>query len=186
MSFVDWTRQYFNCVWVELELFLSGFSDVTTSMVFSYRVVSETGKIFVSRQFLAKFDIKFQADFGKFVFFFASVLFVVELIWNSRSKFPAKNLSVKVELFCWALTGFLFLARADDGIVVSGASVQDKPEANKRGISKSRPSFWRQTRSNNPKQALNSLCGSSRVWWKMKNCILSLALSGQVFWLPRF
>jgi hypothetical protein len=46
VSFVDWTRQYFNCVWVELELFLSGISDVTTSMVFSYRVVSETGKMF--------------------------------------------------------------------------------------------------------------------------------------------
>jgi hypothetical protein len=44
VSFVDWTRQYFNCVWVELELFLSGFSDVTTSMVFSYRVVSENCK----------------------------------------------------------------------------------------------------------------------------------------------
>ncbi len=44
VSFVDWTRQCFNCVWVELELFLSGFSDVTTSTVFSYRVVSETGK----------------------------------------------------------------------------------------------------------------------------------------------
>jgi hypothetical protein len=33
---------------------------------------------------------------------------------------------------------------------------------------------------------LVSLCGFSRVWWKMKNCILSLALSGQVFWLPQF
>ncbi len=33
---------------------------------------------------------------------------------------------------------------------------------------------------------LVSLCGFSRVWWKMKNCILSLALSGQVFWLPKF
>jgi hypothetical protein len=43
VSFVDWTRDYFNCVWVELELFLSGFSDVTISMVFSYRVVRETG-----------------------------------------------------------------------------------------------------------------------------------------------
>ncbi len=46
VSFVDWTRKYFNCVWVELELFLSGFSDVTVSMVFSYRVVSETGFLF--------------------------------------------------------------------------------------------------------------------------------------------
>ncbi len=36
------------------------------------------------------------------------------------------------------------------------------------------------------KQALGSLCGSGRVWWEMKNCILSLALSGQVFWLPQF
>jgi hypothetical protein len=36
------------------------------------------------------------------------------------------------------------------------------------------------------KQALGSLCGSGRVWWKMENCILSLALSGQVFWLPQF
>jgi hypothetical protein len=33
---------------------------------------------------------------------------------------------------------------------------------------------------------LVSLCEFSRVWWKMKNCILSLALSGQVFWLPWF
>ncbi len=56
VSFVDWTRQYFNCVWVELELFLSGFSDVTTSMAFSYQVVSETVNIFVSRQFLADFE----------------------------------------------------------------------------------------------------------------------------------
>jgi hypothetical protein len=36
------------------------------------------------------------------------------------------------------------------------------------------------------KQALGSLCGSGRIWWEMKNCILSLALSGQVFWLPQF
>jgi hypothetical protein len=42
------------------------------------------------------------------------------------------------------------------------------------------------TRSNSPKQAMGSLCGSGRVWWKMKNCILSLALSGQIFWLPQF
>jgi hypothetical protein len=42
------------------------------------------------------------------------------------------------------------------------------------------------TRSNSPKQALGSLCGSGRVWWKMKNCILSLALSGQFFWLSQF
>ncbi len=41
------------------------------------------------------------------------------------------------------------------------------------------------TRSNSPKQALGSLCGFGRVWWKMKNCILSLALSGQFFWLPQ-
>ncbi len=32
----------------------------------------------------------------------------------------------------------------------------------------------------------HSLCGFDRVWWKMKNCILNLALSGQVFWLPQF
>jgi hypothetical protein len=36
------------------------------------------------------------------------------------------------------------------------------------------------------KQALGPLCGSGRVWWEMKNCILSLALSGQIFWLPQF
>ncbi len=45
-----------------------------------------------------------------------------------------------MEFFYWALVGILFLARADDGIVVSGASVQDKPETHKRG-SNSRPSF---------------------------------------------
>jgi hypothetical protein len=33
---------------------------------------------------------------------------------------------------------------------------------------------------------LVSLYGFGRVWWEMKNCILSLALSGQVFWLPQF
>ncbi len=30
----------------------------------------------------------------------------------------------------------MFLVRADDGIVVSGASVQDKPEAHERGFPK--------------------------------------------------
>jgi hypothetical protein len=39
-----------------------------------------------------------------------------------------------LELFCWA--GILFLARADDGIVVSGASVQDKPETIKGVLQK--------------------------------------------------
>ncbi len=49
------------------------------------------------------------------------------------------------------------------------------------GISSHGPTNWKSW-----KQALGSLCGSGRVWWKMKNCILSLALSGQIFWLPQF
>ncbi len=28
------------------------------------------------------------------------------------------------------------------------------------------------------------LCGFDRVWWKMKNCILSFGFPGQVFWSP--
>ncbi len=40
------------------------------------------------------------------------------------------------------------------------------------------------TRSNSPKMELVWLCGFGRVWWRMKNCILSLVLLGQVFWLP--
>jgi hypothetical protein len=46
-----------------------------------------------------------------------------------------------LELFCWALAGILFLARAEDGIVVSGAIVHDKPEAHKWGFQKS-PEFF--------------------------------------------
>jgi hypothetical protein len=37
----------------------------------------------------------------------------------------------------------LFLAGADDGTVVGGASVQVKPEAHKGGLFKSRPSFFK-------------------------------------------
>ncbi len=86
VSFVDWTRQYFNCIWVELELFLSGSCDVATSMVFSYRVVSETGNLFCGNS-LQSLSSNFEQILGNLS------------SSSSRSKFPAKNLSVQLELF---------------------------------------------------------------------------------------
>ncbi len=99
-------------------MFLSGFSDVTISTVFSYQVVSETEKfLFRENSFFASLfvgaDLKFSPEISR-----------------------QKSFGKIGVVFCWALAGILFLARADDGIVVSGASVQAKPETTKGDFQK--------------------------------------------------
>jgi hypothetical protein len=124
-------------------LFLSGFSDVTTSTVFSYQVVIETGKFLFRENSLQSLSSNFRVAFSQQTpkvsssSSSSSLLFLV----GADLKFSLeisrqKSFGLIGVVFCWALAGILFLARADDGIVVSGASVQVKPEAHKRGFPK--------------------------------------------------